>query len=1044
MVSTAQDIMSRYGIDQDFAASIESLGNDLGVDPMYLANTMYAESTLNPSEKNKAGSGAMGLIQFMPETAANLGTTTDELSRMTPVEQMEYVRRYFSADNLGAGRLRALRNDPSQHNVNMAVFLPSRIGKPVDTQIPQKYWSQNGSIRTPADYTRSAEERVNAYIQSNPADTQADTVDAQTDQMLSKEQPEDTFRPEDDSVSSDTGVATGDQAEEEPGFLDTVGEYVGDAYDTASEYVSETVDTLEGVAESVGDKLRRLLGSEEEQQSSSSNDTPPLPTPRPSQTKTPSFNVADAARDVYSLATTGGSRASARKLRDMVAQQLGVYESSQEATSEAKKYGLNEREVDTLRHILGAGLLKYIGKDFTQPLLQGTELFEKIQIYAQRLLDPNSKDKYRKSYYDQSIEEANIDIVNYQVGAALAKQFETKDDFIQSAVELVKELSKGKTPVVVDQMPTRFGVVDRELTPQLSTGVIYPPEELEKRKLIYNPDRRTLTPLPALTPPPVEDYGFVEPAPGSNLEDQGPAVLEKAEGGSVEKEVEFVKEDDDDDDVPDPPPGATPEEVADDIPAYLSTGEYVLPANVVRYIGLKNITGMHQRALSELQQMEDLDIIENVDENGYVEEDDDEMDYMKPEGVVEIVVAEHHPKGLMAMGFAEGGMINSDSSMEEGQVLPTSDIFSEGVYAQVNIDRSVDSENAVESDKVITAPVAFSSAPGKTAYLAYITPEEAASLRQAKQGFSSEGNGQEVSDGQYQHLGPKGLMSFNGDDGSGTGDAEGAAAAAGAGVGAAPGGRPGRGGYGPGDPDSTARSGGRPGGGTPSSGVGVGGGFGTKAEIDRALEDVVKDFTLASLLEKAEAKAAEVNQEARDRGISVTDGTGYSGPAGSPPGPAFGGGDEGNDAGGSQEFPEEEKADTDTEKSTDTDPLSDYIYVPGVGYRRKIRSVKPLSELKAGGYVTRNGIMAKGYSKGGDPGDGHGGGMSEFVEDLEPEEVEEEKPTDPYEGYTYVKGIGYVPTSRRATSIESASLSSIFTPGFLRTIGIMGDPNEEL
>jgi hypothetical protein len=578
-----------------------------------------------------------------------------------------------------------------------------------------------------------------------------------------------------------------------------------------------------------------------------------------------------------------------------------------------------------------------------------------------------------------------------------------------------------------------------------------------------------LTPPP---PPPVEDYGFVEPAPGSNLEDQGPAVLEKAEGGSVEKEVEFVKEDDDDDDVPDPPPGATPEEVADDIPAYLSTGEYVLPANVVRYIGLKNITGMHQRALAELQQMEDLDIIENVDENGYVEEDDDEMDYMKPEGVVEIVVAEHHPKGLMAMGFAEGGMINSDSSMEEGQVLPTSDIFSEGVYAQANINRSVDSEDVVESDKVITAPVAFSSAPGKTAYLAYITPEEAASLRQAKQGFSSEGNGLEVSDGQYQHLGPKGLMSFNGQGGDvgagaapggkggggyGPGDPDSTARSGGRpggtgpgpGVGAAPGGRPGRGGYGPGDPDSTARSGGRPGGGTPSSDVGVGGGFGKKAEFDRALEKVVKAVTRVSLLEQAEKEFAEFNQDARNRGISVTDGTGYSGPAGSPPGPAFGGGDEGNDVGGSQEFPEEEKADTDTEKSTDTDPLSDYIYVPGVGYRRKIRSVKPLSELKAGGYVTRNGIMAKGYSKGGDPGDGHGGGMSEFVEDLEPEVVEEEKPTDPYEGYTYVKGIGYVPTSRRATSnkpIESASLalSSIFTPGFLNTIGLMGDPNEEL
>jgi hypothetical protein len=607
-------------------------------------------ATKGTFDNTNLGTGAVGRYQFIGPTLENLKNRLGY--KDTDVFSPEVQDRLFDAlmEEQGLQKLLAGLITPEKFQEKLSSQFAS-IPKPgTDTGT---YKGQNTGVTS---------DRVSAVLSSMQADTQ-------TDQMLSEEQPGSTFRSEDDTVPSDTGTVTGDQAEEEPGFLDTVGEYVGDAYDTASEYVSETVDTLEGVAESVGDKLRRLLGSEEEQQSSSSNDTPPLPTPRPgrtdtpplptprpSQTKTPSFNVADAARDVYSLATTGGSRASARKLRDMVAQQLGVYESSQEATSEAKKYGLNEREVDTLRHILGAGLLKYIGKDFTQPLLQGTELFEKIQIYAQRLLDPNSKDKYRKSYYDQSIEEANIDIVNYQVGAALAKQFETKDDFIQSAVELVKELSKGKTPVVVDQMPTRFGVVDRELTPQLSTGVIYPPEELEKRKLIYNPDRRTLTPLPALTPPPVEDYGFVEPAPGSNLEDQGPAVLEKAEGGSVEKEVEFVKEDDDDDDVPDPPPGATPEEVADDIPAYLSTGEYVLPANVVRYIGLKNITGMHQRALSELQQMEDLDIIENVDENGYVEEDDDEMDYMKPEGVVEIVVAEHHPKGLWPWGLLMAGL----------------------------------------------------------------------------------------------------------------------------------------------------------------------------------------------------------------------------------------------------------------------------------------------------------------------------------------------------------------------------------------------------
>jgi len=651
MVSTAQDIMDRYGIDQDFAASIESLGNDLGVDPMYLANTMYFESTLNPSEKNKAGSGAMGLIQFTPKTASNLGTTTDELSRMTPVEQMEYVRKYFSADNLGAGRLRDLRNDPSQHNVNMAVFLPSMIGKPVDTQIDRKYWQKNGSIRTPADYTRAAEERVNAYVQSNSVDTQPDPVDAQTDEMLSEEQPGSTFRPEVVPASFDTDAVTSSTDEEtlevddtlmaeheekirrgeaprgskptEEGGYYTEGEY-GFRTNPEGEVVADSgVNSLENVATSVGERLRTILGNNEDSEALELN----------------KGGLVESAREgVYSL----GSRGAARELRDTVAKELGVYETSEEARSIANKYGLNGKETDTLRHILGAGLLKYIDRDFTQPLLQGTEVLDKLQVSVQRLMDSDAENKYRRSYYDQSIEEANRDIINYQVGSALAKQYDTKDDFIKSAVKLVKDLGKGKTPIVVDKMPTRFGLVDRELTPQLSTGVVYNPDELKRKGVIYDPESDAMVSSRTVLSPPIP-----EPRPEN---------LKKAEGGSVEKEVEFIKEEDDDD-VPDPPPGATPEEVADDIPAYLSTGEYVLPANVVRFIGLKNITDMHQRALAELQQMEDLDIIENVDENGYVEEDDDEMDYMKPEGVVEIVVAEHHPKGLMAMGFAEGGVI---------------------------------------------------------------------------------------------------------------------------------------------------------------------------------------------------------------------------------------------------------------------------------------------------------------------------------------------------------------------------------------------------
>ena len=141
--------------------------------------------------------------------------------------------------------------------------------------------------------------------------------------------------------------------------------------------------------------------------------------------------------------------------------------------------------------------------------------------------------------------------------------------------------------------------------------------------------------------------------------DGGDETVKAAAGKSVEKKADFVK--DDNEEPADPPPGATPEEVADDIPAYLSTGEYVLPANVVRYIGLKNVVGMHKTALREIQQMEDLNIIENVDENGMVEEDDNEMDYIKddPQGAVKttLIVAKAHPDGMMAMPMQRGGAV---------------------------------------------------------------------------------------------------------------------------------------------------------------------------------------------------------------------------------------------------------------------------------------------------------------------------------------------------------------------------------------------------
>ncbi len=64
----------------------------------------------------------------------------------------------------------------------------------------------------------------------------------------------------------------------------------------------------------------------------------------------------------------------------------------------------------------------------------------------------------------------------------------------------------------------------------------------------------------------------------------------------------------------DVPPGSTQEEVRDDIPAQLSEGEFVFPADVVRYIGLGNLMSMRQEAKLGLQVMDKMGQMGNSEE----------------------------------------------------------------------------------------------------------------------------------------------------------------------------------------------------------------------------------------------------------------------------------------------------------------------------------------------------------------------------------------------------------------------------------------------
>lgn len=79
--------------------------------------------TFDPAIKNAAGSGATGLIQFMPSTAVGLGTTTNQLAEMSDVEQLDYVRKYFEPY---AKKIKTLSD------MYMAILAPIAVGKDED------------------------------------------------------------------------------------------------------------------------------------------------------------------------------------------------------------------------------------------------------------------------------------------------------------------------------------------------------------------------------------------------------------------------------------------------------------------------------------------------------------------------------------------------------------------------------------------------------------------------------------------------------------------------------------------------------------------------------------------------------------------------------------------------------------------------------------------------------------------------------------------------------------------------------------------------
>lgn len=83
-------------VTPEFLRGVEGVAQRVGAQPEHLMAAMSFETGGSfASDVQNPRSSATGLIQFMDSTAKGLGTSTADLARMTPTEQLQYVEKYF-------------------------------------------------------------------------------------------------------------------------------------------------------------------------------------------------------------------------------------------------------------------------------------------------------------------------------------------------------------------------------------------------------------------------------------------------------------------------------------------------------------------------------------------------------------------------------------------------------------------------------------------------------------------------------------------------------------------------------------------------------------------------------------------------------------------------------------------------------------------------------------------------------------------------------------------------------------------------------------
>ncbi len=289
--------------------------------------------------------------------------------------------------------------------------------------------------------------------------------------------------------------------------------------------------------------------------------------------------------------------------RNIGAKLLGTYDEAKKAELVGIEVGEKyrddfQRAEDTARHGIFHGLLlNEKGK---------MNMFEKLGFNYMNLKKDEDKTGI-KSYIKNLValentgEESNIDVNNNKFSVALRRQMiaegnPSEEDFVDRVVNIVQDLRKGKESPEINgfKLKLSLGLLDEPIRKRYKENIL-------SGETPYSDELN-----------PASNVGTMK---SSRVPLKKPEELKFNKGGTaMEKQMEmsFMQEgglkDDGMDRDPisgnEVPSGSLAEEVRDDIPAQLSDGEYVVPADVVRFFGVKFFEDLRMQAKMGLAQME--------------------------------------------------------------------------------------------------------------------------------------------------------------------------------------------------------------------------------------------------------------------------------------------------------------------------------------------------------------------------------------------------------------------------------------------------------